>query len=164
MESFWMDKEMLRTYTARITQANKSELVTIVFDIIIYNLETAEKAYVEKDDDLFESALKQAQKFINELISTLDFEQVISFDLMQLYLYVNKRVVSALIKKDPETIPSAIKVMKELLVGFEGVAKEDQSSPVMENTQQLYAGLTYGKGTLNEIYMNPNEHNRGFKA
>ena len=159
-----MDKEMLRTYTARITQANKSELVTIVFDIIIYNLETAEKAYVEKDDDLFESALKQAQKFINELISTLDFEQVISFDLMQLYLYVNKRVVSALIKKDPETIPSAIKVMKELLVGFEGVAKEDQSSPVMENTQQLYAGLTYGKGTLNEIYMNPNEHNRGFKA
>lgn len=34
---------------------------------------------------------------------------------------------------------------------FEQVAKEDHSGPVMEHSQQLYAGLTYGKGTLNEV-------------
>lgn len=34
----------------------------------------------------------------------------------------------------------------------------------MQNTQQVYAGLTYGRGTLNEVFMNPNEYARGFKA
>jgi flagellar protein FliS len=34
----------------------------------------------------------------------------------------------------------------------------------MKNTGQLYAGLTYGKGVLNETYVDPNQQNRGFLA
>jgi len=30
--------------------------------------------------------------------------------------------------------------------------------------QQVYAGLTYGKGTLNETYLNAQDYNRGFNA
>ena len=47
---------------------------------------------------------------------------------------------------------------------FEKIAQEDTSETVMKNSQQVYAGLTYGKGTLNEVFMNPNEASRGFKA
>ena len=44
-------------------------------------------------------------------------------------------------------------VMGKLKDAFIEVAKEDDSAPVMENTQQLYAGLTYGKGALNEVLL-----------
>ena len=69
-----------------------------------------------------------------------------------------------MVKKDVSPLDSAMNVMNTLYIGFEGVAKEDNSPPLMENTQQLYAGLTYGKGSLNETYIDPKEHSRGFKA
>ena len=34
----------------------------------------------------------------------------------------------------------------------------------MSNTQQVYAGLTYGRGSLNEMYVDPNQASRGFRA
>ena len=35
----------------------------------------------------------------------------------------------------------------------------------MENTQQIYAGITYGKGlSLDETLINPDSENRGFRA
>ena len=48
---------------------------------------------------------------------------------------------------------------------FEQVAKQDTSGAVMANTQQIYAGLTYGKGTLNEVSMSLDGNTYGgFKA
>ena len=48
--------------------------------------------------------------------------------------------------------------------GFDGIKMQDTSGPVMQNVQQVYAGLTYGKGTLNETYLNVQDYNRGFQA
>jgi flagellar protein FliS len=48
--------------------------------------------------------------------------------------------------------------------GFVEVAKQDTRGPVMENTQQVYAGLTYGRNALNEVLVNANESSRGFRA
>ena len=56
------------------------------------------------------------------------------------------------------------KVMESLHSAFAEVAKQDTSGAVMQNTQQVYAGLTYGKGRLNEVFMNGNEQSRGFMA
>lgn len=159
-----MDKEKLKIYTARVTQANKSELVVIVYELILDGIEDAKKAYEENDIDAYEKELKRVLKLMNELMGGLNYEYIISFDLIRLYQYVNKSIVAALMKRKPETLDSAKKVMNELFVGFEEVAKEDHSEPVMENTQQVYAGLTYGKGTLNETLMNPGDIQRGYKA
>ena len=51
-----------------------------------------------------------------------------------------------------------------LLESFEEVARQDESGPVMENTQQIYAGLTYGKDSLNEVFLQGDENSRGFRA
>jgi len=67
-----------------------------------------------------------------------------------------------MIQRKPDSLESAVSVLQKLLTGFEGVSKEDTSGPMMRNTQQLYAGLTYGKGTLNETYIDPNDRSRGF--
>lgn len=159
-----MNSEDKQVYTARITQASRSELVVIMYEIMLEDIDSAKRAQEEADDETFDRKLKHAQKVLNELMGTLDFRHIISLDLMQLYLYSSKRIITAIMKKSVDTLESVEKVIGSLLVGFEGVSKEDQSGPVMQNTQQLYAGLTYGRGTLNETFIDPNEINRGFKA
>lgn len=159
-----MDNAMTQTYAARVSQANRSELIVIIYNIILEDLKNGIKAYEDGDIKKFDKELKHSQKFMNELICSLNFNYTISYDLLQLYLYTNKRIITAVIKKKPDTLESAIKVMESLLIGFNGVAKEDSSMPLMQNTQQIYAGLTYGKGILNETYIDPKQNSRGFKA
>lgn len=157
-----MTKEALQGYTARITQASRSDLIVIIYELIISNTKEAIKAYDSNDLLTFDKELKQAQTFLRELMVALDYSYQLSFDLLNLYIFVNKQFITAIIRKKPDTLDNAISILEKLLVGFEGVSKEDTSGPMMHNTQQLYAGLTYGKGTLNETYIDPEDRNRGF--
>jgi flagellar protein FliS len=83
---------------------------------------------------------------------------------MSLYIYVNKLLINASFHKCTEELNTAKSILTKLLIGFQGVSKEDVTGPVMQNSQQLYAGFTYGKGTLNEVYIDSREQNRGYKA
>jgi flagellar protein FliS len=159
-----MNKEEVKTFTARVTQASKSELVVILYEMVLTELKEARLAYETDDLAAFDKELKKAHKFVNELIVALDYHYTVSYDLLSLYLYVNKRIITAVIKKNPVSLDSAESVLNKLLIGFEGVSKADTSGPMMRNTQQLYAGLTYGKGKLNETYINPDNRSRGFIA
>lgn len=154
----------MQVFTARVTQASKSELIVILYEMILSELKEARSAYETGDLTIFDRDLKKAQRFVNELIVVLDYQYTISYDLLSLYLYVNKRIITAIIKKNPISLDSAETVLNKLLSGFEGVSKEDTSGPMMRNTQQLYAGLTYGKGRLNETYIDPDNRSRGFTA
>lgn len=159
-----MKKEAIRTFANRVTQASKSELIIILYEMLLTEIKEAKEAYEEGDLSSFDKELKKAQKYVSELMSALDYHYKISYDLLSLYLYVNKRIITAIMKRNPISLDSAESVMNKLLIGFEGVSKADTSGPMMRNTQQLYAGLTYGKGTLNETYINPDNKNRGFIA
>lgn len=160
---FIMTNEMLKTYTARITQASQSELVVILYDIILEDIKSAQKADQEGEKELVEAELKHGQKFLQELMGTLDFSYSIAHDLMNLYIYVNQLLLTSIIKKQDEELDTATFVLTKLKEGFLQISKEDTSGPVMQNTQQIYAGLTYGKGVLNETSLN-NYNDRGFKA
>lgn len=159
-----MNKEKIQAYAARVTQASRSELIVILYEMILSEIEEAQKAYEIGDLATFDKGLKKSQKYVNELIVALDYNYTMSYDLISLYLYVNKRIVTAIIRKNPESLESAVSVLKKLLVGFEGVSKSDTSGPLMRNTHQIYAGLTYGRGKLNEIDLDPNNSSRGFIA
>ena len=157
-----MQKEAVQAFTARITQASKSELIVILYEMILTEIKEAEEAFERKDMEAFDKELKQAQKYLGELMAVLDYRYKLAYELANLYQYVNERIINAMIRKKPDSLKSAVSVLQKLLTGFEGVSREDTSGPMMRNTQQLYAGLTYGKGTLNETYINPNDGNRGF--
>lgn len=159
-----MDNIDLKTFTTRITQANKSELVVIIYDIIMKDIEGAQKAFAQSDETMYTREVNHAVKLVNELINTLDFSYPISYDLMQLYLYCNKQLILTTIKKDVQPLSSVYKVLESLRTGFKGVANQDDSEPLMSNTQQVYAGLTYSKNQLNETYIDANQVSRGFKA
>lgn len=159
-----MEKAVAQEYSTRVAQANRSELVVIIYEIVGKELEIALESYQKEDLEQFEKALKSAQKFLNELMGTLDYSYAISYDLMAMYLVVNKSIITSIMKKEPKGLDSARNIMKQLQIGFEGVSEQDTSAPLMANTQKLYAGLTYGKGMLNEISINVNDSYRGFQA
>ncbi len=157
-----MNKEAIHSFTARITQATKSELIVILYEMTLTEIEDARAAFDLGDLEQFDKGLKKAQKYISELMAVLDYRYTISYDLLSLYLYASKQIITAIMKRSPICLDRAETVLKKLLTGFEGVSQQDTSGPMMRNTQQLYAGLTYGKGKLNETYLDPNNGNRGF--
>lgn len=159
-----MEKDRLQAFTARITQATKTELVVIMYEIILTDIVSAESYYSEGNIDMYVRELKHGQRFLNELMATLDYRFEVSYQLISLYIYVNKALITAMTQKIPEKLEEVKTVMTILLEGFKELCKQDSTGPVMQNTQQLYAGLTYGKGVLNEVYLNANEQSRGFKA
>ncbi len=159
-----MKKEAIKAFTVRVTQATPSELTVILYEMILTEIKEAKEAYEAGNMAAFDKELKLAQKYVTELQAGLNFQYAISYDLMSLYLFVNKQIITAIIRRNPFTLESAESILRKLLAGFEGVSKTDKRGPVMRNTQQLYAGLTYGKGYLNETYIDPSNKSRGFIA
>ena len=159
-----MDSEQKKDYTMRISQANRSELVVIVYELFMYSLDTSEEYFKKDNIDEAVRYLKKSQECICELRKSLDFKYDISRNLEELYGYVHRQIVSSITRRESVNYDEIKKVMGSLKEAFTKVAEQDNSAPVMQNTQQIYAGLTYGKGKLNEVFMNNNETSRGFMA
>lgn len=157
-----MKKELVQEYTLRITQASRSELIVIMYEIILNDLASARESYEKQDMQTYDRELLHAGRFLSELMGSLDYSVPLSYRLMSLYIFTNKELTTARIKKNPELLDGVEDVMEKLMAAFHKVSEEDTSGPVMQNTQQIYAGLTYGRGTLNEMYVNGNEARRGF--
>lgn len=159
-----MEKNKAQEYSARIVQANRTELLVIIYEIIQEELSLAIEAYNKKDGTLFKVSMKSAQKFLNELMGTLDYRYEVAYNLMSVYKYVNKVIIEDIMKEQIDQISECIDIIGNLKVAYEGIVPQDHSGPVMINVQKVYAGLTYGKGTLNEVSVNENGGNRGLYA
>lgn len=159
-----MKKELIQDYTMRITQASRTELIVIMYEIILSDLQSAREAFAAEDMTTYDKELAHAGRFVNELMASLDYSIGLSYHLMSLYIFANRELTTAKVQKQPELLGSVEEIFEKLLASYQKVSEEDASGPVMKNTQQVYAGLTYGRGTLNEMYVNGNEARRGFMA
>lgn len=160
-----MKAESVKIFTRRITSANKSEIIVIIYDIIEENLALAKKALAEGDRETYRNEIKQAISFVKELLVSLDMNYEVSKNLASLYIYVSRCLNFALVSGKKEEIEAAEKVLRKLGDSFREVAKMDESKPVMENTQRVYVGITYGRGLdLDETLVAPAMESRGFRA
>lgn len=158
-----MDKEKKEQYSFKVTQANRTQLVVILYDIILDDLTTAQEVYSKDSLDEFTSILKHGQKFLIELMKTLDCQYAISMELMTLYLYINKKMIQAIVQRKPDALVGLDEVIGKLRYAYDVISRTDYSGPVMKNTEQVYAGLTYHKGNLTESYLDAqNQLKRGF--
>ena len=85
----------------------------------------------------------------------------ISENLYQLYRYCSMQLSETLYKNNLSGLEETEKVLRPLYHSFVEAAKQDHSEPLMQNIQQVYAGMTYGKGELTENYLENDVH-RGF--
>ena len=160
-----MKAESVKIFTRRITSANKSEIIVIIYDIIEENLALAKKALAEGDRETYRNEIKQAISFVKELLVSLDMNYEVSKNLASLYIYVSRCLNFALVSGKKEEIEAAEKVLRKLGESFRAVAKTDESEPVMENTQRVYAGITYGRCLdLDETLVASAMESRGFRA
>lgn len=163
-----MDSEKKKEFVARISQANRTQLTVVVFDVIIEEISNAiklsENGLSGEDTESYGHSLKMARDFTGELINSLDMKYPIAGELRPLYVFINKEIIYALLSGNTEKLPKLLNILKELRESFEKVSHQDFSEPLMENTQKIYAGLTYGRGQLNEIAVDVNQAQRGFKV
>lgn len=146
-----MTDEKLKEFSLKISQSTKTGLVVVTDEIIIHYIELAQEAFERNDMDDFRFQLKKARQFVDELSSALDMRFGISYELQRLYSFVRKTLILAECKEQQDGLMECIRMMEKLKGAFECVAKSDNSPKVMEGSQKVYAGLTYGPGSnLNE--------------
>jgi flagellar protein FliS len=159
-----MDKGHLQEYAARVSQANRSELVVVIYEVELESIAEAKKLLEAGEVEQCRTETERARGLITELMTSLDMQYGISHYLRQLYIYAYHELCHAVAERKPELFDHAANIFKELLPSFKEVAKQDDSAPLMQNTQQIFAGLTYGKDSLNETIGVGVNMNRGFEA
>lgn len=145
-----MTKECKQQFTLRITQANPTQLVVILYEMLLCYLEEAKEALCIQDKSAFQEASRKARGCINELMQSLHMEYEPAPSLLQLYLYCIRRLAACELHKQPKAIDEIVNVIKPLHDAYTEIAGLNQAGPVMNNSQSVYAGLTYGRNTLTE--------------
>ena len=156
-----MTDGMIKDYTLRISQGSRSDIIVVLYDLAIHYMQDAAEALRSGNHERARSKCTNAVRVFGDLEGALDFSYEISFPLFRIYEFLSKEVSMAVIKNDPECLSTPIKLMQSLNESFEKIAQEDSSGPAMGNSQTVYSGLTYGRGTLNDS-MDPGSNNRGF--
>ena len=103
-----------------------------------------------------------AKRVIDSLISALDMQYEVSSQLFKSYSVMSSYLIKASSSKDGALIESVIKMLEMLRKSFYEISSQDKSGPVMKNTQQVYAGLTYSNAGSSNEFSNDPVNNRGF--
>lgn len=150
-----MKKEDKQQFTLRITQANSTELVVILYEMLLCYLEDAAEALRigengAGDADDFREAVRKARGCLNELTCSLRMQYEPAPALMQLYMFCIRRLALGEQRRDGEFLEEIKRVIVPLHDAYRQLAEQNDAGPVMRNSQTVYAGLTYGRNTLTE--------------
>ena len=145
-----MTSEVKQQFTLRITQANPTELVVILYEMLLSYLEESEEFLNVSDYAAFREGLRKTRGCLNELISSLHMEYEPAPALLQLYLFCLRRLAAGEAKGELQPLQEVEQVMRPLHDAYRQIAAQNNEGPVMGNSQSIYAGLTYGKAALTE--------------
>lgn len=152
-----MNKDRVEYFTSKISSGSMTSIICTMFEIFF---EYTKESKTENGVDL--EGIRKADKVIIHFKNALDFKYEISNNLFALYDYCDRLLSKAMYTNQIKYIEEAETIMKELQEVFIEVDKQSDNNPVMSNSQQVTAGLTYGKNDLSEVLNN--DANRGFLA
>lgn len=156
-----MDNQLKQDFTRRLSQCNRGEMIVIIYEILFAYMEDAQKAYAAGNRMEMKQAVRRAQRVLDELIGSLNFAYELSGNLYALYMFCKKELSRTMYENRLDGLGEADGILRRLYGSFVEVAKQDTGGPMMQNTQQVYAGMTYAKSALNENYMETDDQ-RGF--
>lgn len=156
-----MTREQKQEYTLRISQANSTQLIIILYEITLTYLKDANDRYEQGYKEEFGKQILSARKCIDEMMNNLNYEYEIARNLKQIYLAMKKDIRTAYLEESPERIIPVYKNLESLLSAYKKIGSQDTSAPIMEHTQTVIAGLTYGKNSISEDLSGENS-SRGF--
>lgn len=136
---------------SRIASANEAQLVAIVYEGLIEKLN--ESIYnIKKDDKLaLNESIVKSREIIAELLATLKGNFQVAQNYKSLYMYLNKLITRANIKKDIKVLEEAISIVTPLLEGWTELGEKMFKEEVEKGQDsRIMTGMTYGKGHLND--------------
>ncbi len=157
-----MTDEQKRDFTRRLSNCNRGQMIVIVYDIFFAAVYGARESLMSGDDAGFKTEARRAENVLTELQDTLDFKYEISRSLFPVYDYCKRLIAMAVVKHREDELSEAERHMAKLYEAFKTAASADTSEPIMEHSEAVTAGLTYGRGYLNEA--SQEEPSRGFWA
>ena len=72
-----MTKEQIKEYTARVAQANRTELVVIIYELLLDEIQEGNKQYQAGNTDAGEKQIRKAQGYLQELLEQYDCKRVL---------------------------------------------------------------------------------------
>lgn len=157
-----MTNQEIRDYSLKISQSSRTGLIVIMYEMAVKYIDDGVLALKSDNVSEYRTNLKRAKSVINELVSILDMKYEISYQLRNIYVFMIKALVRADIRKEMDELVRIREMLLELRKAFIEAGKNDNSGAVMQNTQQVYAGLTYSRTSLNENMYS--DVNRGYKV
>lgn len=148
-----MKKEDKQQFTLRITQANPTELVVILYEMTLCYLEDAENALRTGETpggDVFRDAVRKTRGCLKELLNSLNLQYEPAPELLSLYLFCLRRLARGEVRRDAALLGEVRRVIEPLHDAYRQIAGQNAAGPVMNHSQTVYAGLTYGRNTLTE--------------
>ena len=158
-----MTKEQIKEFTLRTTNSNHSGLILVMFDVVNVYINDSISAYESGDREQYIKNIRLAKKAHNELMSCINPRDELGKRVIAIFRFIYGKLASSESKRSPDELDRCKTMLDNLRVGFEKLHSIDDEEPVMKNTHQVYAGLTYGKGTLSESTLG-DTYNRGFMA
>ncbi|MBR3526013.1 MAG: flagellar protein FliS [Lachnospiraceae bacterium] len=159
-----MTDEVKQGFIMRISQANKSRLVEIVYDMFLSY--TREALAQDAKSESYHRAVSHARGCLSELIDSVHRESEaaeLAANYYNLYRFAERQLILADLRRDPELLKEPLSIMQRLRDAWAEVAKQDKSAPLMKNTDVVYAGMTYGPGDVS-VDSTAAGTNRGFYA
>ena len=158
-----MNTDTKQTFTRRITQANRTQLVVIVYEMLLVYLGDALNSYRENKKEEFKENLRMARECIGQMRTSLNFDYSLSRNLFAIYCFADRELAKDIYAYKTENLDVIQTIFTKLHDAYYVVSQKDDSAPLMDNIQTVYAGLTYTKSDLNEDFLNY-DAKRGYLA
>ncbi|MDA8233939.1 MAG: flagellar export chaperone FliS [Clostridia bacterium] len=114
-----------------VQTASPEKLLLMLYDGAIKFLNQAKVAMDTRNIEESNKYIIKTQDIISELIVTLNMEYEISHNLHGIYDYLNRRLIQANIKKDPEILEEVLNHITELRQTWAEAAINVKSQPVL---------------------------------
>lgn len=158
-----MKDELKKEFTRRITQADAVSMITILYEMTLAYLQEAKEDFQEGKKDSFAHEIHRAQDCLLELKESLHLKYEPAPALNRLYLFMHRALMQSIVYDSIKPLKQPVRILERLRDAYLTLEKNGSREPVMENVQQIYAGLTYGKNSLVESTPQT-DGNRGFLA
>ena len=161
-----MDAKTKQDFTNRIENATPMQLTIINYELLLFFMDEASVATAGTPECA--AALESTRKALAELHAALDMDIEFSQDLGNLYIFVNKCLIHAGMKRSNDEKNSQLAegrgIVAELLEAWQTLdADKDLCKRLLESDQKIFAGLTYGRDGKMEEYQDF-DPNRGYKV
>lgn len=140
-----------------IAQANDRQLICRTYELLIEELQDAVQSAGKERKHL----INKAKETLMVLTENLNLEVDLAKHLFHLYVYIQNIFINHW--DDTKKLEEVQRLVDTILLGYKQISeKEGIQQPMMQNTQAIYAGMTYGRGYLEEQTWDSID--RGFKA